>query len=667
VSLQNRIIAAVVFPLILAVSLTAYVLAEQARASLIKEAEDGGLAIAELLARSAEFAQQIMPEVDQALGEQMIVQASLAACYVAEAERGKRSVEEITQRLKKIVDDTALDEVWITDEKGHAYLHTTPGVEFTFLPDPVQQPQASAFCALLTPPPAQAKPLAIVQNARKRDLDERFFKYVGVSGVDKPRIVEVGCEAKDLESIQEHTGLPQLARSLVGDRVTGVRVVDRNLKTRAVARQSSLHTEAESNADLSDLEMNRLTNVLNTRTPSWSLDASQLTVYAPLNDSKGVLAGAVIVELPARNIHEAAQRVVVYAVCVALVTLLVAVLLALLLSRQIVRPLRALTSAVGAVEGGTFHSSDLQPFAADATELGVLARAFVRMTDGLSSLIAKVKQSSEQVVTSATEIDASARHQAQTIAEFQGSSAEAAAAVREISSTAVSLAETISEVSRVAGQVAALAEDGRTSLGEMESVMKALAEANTTVAERLALMRERAETISAVVVTITKVADHTNMLSLNASIEAEKAGAHGLGFSVVAKEVRRLADQTAVATLDIERMVNEMRQAVGDGAGAMEALSHTVLQGTSQVRASMERQGRLLTEVKALPPRFESVHTGIRAQAQAAGQINAAMDSLTQGARAATEALQEFTRVTQLLRQAISDLRSEIGHLNLGS
>ena len=666
-SLQNRIIAAVVFPLILAVSLTAYVLAKQARSSLIKEAEDSGLVIAELLARSAEFAEQVMPEVDQALGEQMVVQASLAACYVAEAERGKRSPDEIIQRLKRIVDDTALDELWITDERGHAYLHTTPGVDFTFSPDPVQQPQASAFYPLLTPPQPGAKPVVVVQSARKRDLDERFYKYVGVGGVDKPRIVEVGYEAKDLETIQEHIGLAQLVRSLVGNHVTGLRVVDRALNTKAVARQPSSHAEVEDNARLSEMEKQRLAEVLETRTPSWSLDVNRLTVYAPFNDSKGILAGAVIVELPARNIHEAVQQVVVYAVCVALVTLLVAVLLALLLSRQIVRPLQALTSAVSAVEGGTFHSSDLLPFAADRTELGVLARTFVRMTNGLNSLIAKVKQSSEQVVTSAAEIDASARHQAQTIAEFQGSSAEAAAAVREISNTAVSLAETISDVSRVAGQVAALAEDGRTSLREMESVMKALAEANTTVTERLVLMRERAETISAVVVTITKVADHTNMLSLNASIEAEKAGAHGLGFSVVAKEVRRLADQTAVATLDIERMVNELRQAVGDGTGAMEVLSHTVLQGTSQVRASVERQGRLLMEVKALPPRFESVNTGIRAQAQAAGQINTAMDSLTQGAQAATEALQEFTRVTQLLRQAISDLRSEIGHLNLGS
>ena len=76
--------------------------------------------------------------------------------------------------------------------------------------------------------------------------------------------------------------------------------------------------------------------------------------------------------------------------------------------------------------------------------------------------------------------------------------------------------------------------------------------------------------------TITKVADQTNLLSLNAAIEAEKAGEHGRGFAVVATEIRRLADQTAIASYDIEQLVKEMQSAVSAGVMGMDKFSEEV-------------------------------------------------------------------------------------------
>ena len=89
------------------------------------------------------------------------------------------------------------------------------------------------------------------------------------------------------------------------------------------------------------------------------------------------------------------------------------------------------------------------------------------------------------------------------------------------------------------------------------------------VAEKLEILDERARNINAVVTTIAKVADQTNLLSLNASVEAEKAGEYGRGFAVVATEIRRLADQAAISTLDIEQMVSEMQYSVSAGVETM--------------------------------------------------------------------------------------------------
>jgi methyl-accepting chemotaxis protein WspA len=96
--------------------------------------------------------------------------------------------------------------------------------------------------------------------------------------------------------------------------------------------------------------------------------------------------------------------------------------------------------------------------------------------------------------------------------------------------------------------------------------MRQLVESTGSISSKLAVTREKADSITQVVITITKVADQTNLLSTNAAGEAEKAGEHGRGFLVVAREIRRLADQTAVATLGIGSMVRPMRGAVPAGA-----------------------------------------------------------------------------------------------------
>src|SRR6202007_2042888 len=99
----------------------------------------------------------------------------------------------------------------------------------------------------------------------------------------------------------------------------------------------------------------------------------------------------------------------------------------------------------------------------------------------------------------------------------------------------------------------------------MEETMRHVMEAATSINAKLSVLNEKAGNINQVVITITKVADQTNLLSLNAAIEAEKAGEYGRGFAVVATEIRRLADQTAVATYDIEQMVKEIQSAVAAG------------------------------------------------------------------------------------------------------
>ncbi len=131
-------------------------------------------------------------ECDDLIARHMIGQAMLAAQLVAVAEKAGMTPAQINSVLNTVTGSSAIEEFWITDSAGHAYL-TNTGIDFTFSPDPAKQPQASAFWALL-----DGRDKIVVQETRKREIDDRVFKYVGVAGVDKPRIVQVGVSEKNL-------------------------------------------------------------------------------------------------------------------------------------------------------------------------------------------------------------------------------------------------------------------------------------------------------------------------------------------------------------------------------------------------------------------------------------------------------------------------------------
>ena len=175
----------------------------------------------------------------------------------------------------------------------------------------------------------------------------------------------------------------------------------------------------------------------------------------------------------------------------------------------------------------------------------------------------------------------------------------------------------------------------------------------------------KADRINAVVTTITKVADQTNLLSINAAIEAEKAGEYGRGFLVVAREIRRLADQTAVATLDIETMVKQMQDAVSAGVMQMDKFADEVRSGVGQVSRINQMTWEIITEVQGLSTRFQLVAEGMKNQAAGAQQINDAMGQIAESTRRNAQSVQEFERATAHLRGSVEGLNQEISQFKI--
>jgi methyl-accepting chemotaxis protein WspA len=173
----------------------------------------------------------------------------------------------------------------------------------------------------------------------------------------------------------------------------------------------------------------------------------------------------------------------------------------------------------------------------------------------------------------------------------------------------------MSDVARVAEQSATLAGAGQVGVTQMEDTMRQVVEAAGASMRSWPSLNEKAGSISQVVTTITKVADQTNLLSLNAAIEAEKAGSTGAGSRSWRPRFARLADQTAVATYDIDQMVKAIQSAASAGVMSMDKFlggSRRGMQDPAGRRASLSQ---VIQQVQALAPRFEAVNEGMQAQA----------------------------------------------------
>ena len=280
-------------------------------------------------------------------------------------------------------------------------------------------------------------------------------------------------------------------------------------------------------------------------------------------------------------------------------------------------------------------------------------------------LIAQVQRSALQVASSVTEIAATGKEHQATSAETASATSEIGATSKEIAATSKVLLNTINDVTEVAEQTASLAGTGQNGLARMEATMRQVMEAGGAVNAKLAVLNEKASNINQVVTTITKVADQTNLLSLNAAIEAEKAGEHGRGFVVVATEIRRLADQTAVASYDIEQLVKEMQSAVSAGVMGMDKFSEEVRRGVQEVEQVSEQLAQIISQVQALTPQFETVNEGMQSQSTGAQQISEALAQLTESAQQTVQSLHQSNIVMDQLNSTANDLRTSVSRLGV--
>jgi predicted nucleic acid-binding Zn-ribbon protein len=265
-----------------------------------------------------------------------------------------------------------------------------------------------------------------------------------------------------------------------------------------------------------------------------------------------------------------------------------------------------------------------------------------------------------QLTSNGTQVASSANQQLSHATSFNVSSTEIATAVKEISSTSQELLRAMEELSQEASRASTVAQNGTASLRGLGESIEALSKATHTISDSLVEIRNQASKINSVTLAVTKVADQTNLLSLNAAIEAERAGDAGAGFAVVAREIRRLADQSANSSQEIEQTVHEMHDAVTSGVAEVRALSVAVEQSVAVSDHIRQQFTEIISRVEAMTPRYEMVHLGMQNQSVGAQQISDAMWQLTESAGQTSEAVGELNQVSLELHKAVGVLKKRI-------
>ena len=304
---------------------------------------------------------------------------------------------------------------------------------------------------------------------------------------------------------------------------------------------------------------------------------------------------------------------------------------------------------------------------AGSDAIGRLGEGLGTMLGSLRTLVSNVQRAGIQVTTSATQIAASARQQEATGIEQAQTSVEVLSTTREISANTSQLLRTMEEAGEVADYTTAATAEAQDNLKRMDQSMQQMVAATDAITAKLATLSEKASNINSVLTTITKVADQTNILSLNAAIEAEKAGDAGRGFAVVATEIRRLADQTSVSTWDIEQMLKEMQSAVSASVMGMDKFTEDIRRSVGEARHVAEQLSGMTEQVRKLAPRFDLVLQGMQSQAVGASQITATMTQLSDASQQTVDSLKATSEAVHQLQYAATDLQQSVATFSVNT
>jgi methyl-accepting chemotaxis protein len=386
----------------------------------------------------------------------------------------------------------------------------------------------------------------------------------------------------------------------------------------------------------------------------WSDTAEDFySVAVPFEDGPW----AVVASMPKAEIRAVTWSVGTQLAIGSLLAMLLAVGSAVWLLRSKLAPLGDLVRQAEALGAGDL-SVRLNVSSHD--EIGQLARAFNQMSQALSTMVEHIRKASQEVNSRAQALSGLSSGAYEGMEQQSGEITSMAGAVEEFSATSLNIADNMGNTERLAQDNAQQTRIGRTSMDEASSSLEQIAGALNSTATVINTLGQRSQEIGGIVGVITSIAEQTNLLALNAAIEAARAGEQGRGFAVVADEVRSLASRTRQATDEISGMINSIQQETGNAISTMEKGNLLMQEGLSRNANVASALARIDEQSRSAGQQFAAITTATQEQSSTATLLSSNLQSIAMANSEQREVVSNLAITAKELEKLAQDLRKEV-------
>jgi methyl-accepting chemotaxis protein len=340
-----------------------------------------------------------------------------------------------------------------------------------------------------------------------------------------------------------------------------------------------------------------------------------------------------------------------------LLSMLIAVGAAIWLLRSKLKPLSDLVNQAQALGAGDLS---VRSNVTSHDEIGQLASSFNTMGEALSTMVSHIRIAAQEVSGRAQALSGLSGGAYEGMEQQSGEITSMAGAVEEFSATALNIADNMGHTERLAQDNTQQTRIGRASMKEASASLEQIAGSLSSTATVIDTLGQRSQEIGGIVSVITSIAEQTNLLALNAAIEAARAGEQGRGFAVVADEVRNLASRTRQATDEISSMIASIQQETSNAISTMEQGNSLMQEGLSRNAKVAAALAQIDEQSRSAGEQFAAITTATQEQSNTATLLSSNLQSIALANSEQREVVSNLAITAQELNTLAGDLRMEV-------
>lgn len=417
----------------------------------------------------------------------------------------------------------------------------------------------------------------------------------------------------------------------------------------------------------SQIGQSQLTRIQQGETYSTRLQVSgedRAVLASAILDFAGNPIGVLELHIDRSEYAQSYQKAIFRTLGIGALSLILSFIVALILARSIIQPLTSTTQSLKNIAAGDGDlTARLETKGRD--ELTDLATSFNHFADHIQEIIKQVGSASVQLAAAAEELSAASTETSNQAKRVQAETLQVATAMNEMTATVSEVADNADQTSFSASSANELANNGKQKLANTQKTIQELATDLESAAETINHLSDHSQEITRILDVIRDISEQTNLLALNAAIEAARAGEQGRGFAVVADEVRTLAGRTQTATIDIQAMIQRLQEGANNAVASMTLSNKKVISSVETTDEADSALNQIVEAISTINNMNLQIAEAARQQSEVADEINRNISLITDAAEMTSGSTEQVHTAADELARLANNLQHQIKHFKV--